>query len=180
MRCFVAAFVAAESARRLQTLARRRLAGLLEAGSLRLVPLANLHVTVWFLGDIDTATAVRIETAVADLNADTTLAAVAGIGGFPQPSAARVVAAELAPQPELAAWRRALVSEFRASLRGGPEGLREAERYRPHVTLARNRRPVCLPQRPVSVSLQLRLNPPVLYRSDPSPTGVRYRPVALS
>jgi 2'-5' RNA ligase len=107
--------------------------------------------------------------AVARLGGHPVAGRVVGLTGFPRPSAARLLAAELEPQAHLEGWW--------ASLQGLPGG--EDRGFRPHVTVLRFRRPRAfrpssLPQ-PVAVNLE----PPQLYRSDQTRDGVRYRPVTL-
>ncbi len=172
MRCFVAAFVAADSARALHELARELLGPLLAEGVLRLLPMENLHVTLRFLGEVDAGAVAGLEAAVAALEGAPSRASVTSIGGFPEPACARLVAAELAPQAQLAAWARALGAA------PGAGGCVERG-FRPHVTLARSRRSLTLAPLAMPAPLWLALQPPALYRSDPSRTGmVRYRKVA--
>lgn len=170
VRCFVAAFITAESAPRLQAMAREHLDPRLLTGRAgRSVPLENYHVTLKFLGEIAEPVMREAQDAVDALEGHRVHGEAIGLTGLPRPRSPRIVAATLAAQPALEAWWRTLQERLGAEERG----------FRPHVTLLRLRRPrfvrpVLLPD-PVEVSL----DPPRLYRSDQSAEGVRYRPLVL-
>lgn len=175
MRCFVATFLEADSAR----LLRGAYAAWAKSGGLsrrrRDVPVENYHVTLKFLGEIERAAAADAVAAVAELSGTALETAVTGFNGFPRAGAARVVVAELGTQDELARWWAALDARLGT----------EDRRFRPHVTLGRlHGPPVRLdPQphlQPPLTPLAIALGPPRLYRSDTGPGGVRYRPVSRS
>jgi len=169
VRCFVATFLAPESARRLRSAARAGAGGLLRRPDARQVPLENYHVTLKFLGEVGEDALPEALEAVASLAAHGVVARVTGLIGLPRAGAARLLAAEMAPQPDLHAWWTALQARLGA----------EERPFRPHVTVLRLRRsrafaPAALPE-PVTVELAH----PRLYRSDEGADGVRYRPVSL-
>jgi 2'-5' RNA ligase len=78
-----------------------------------------------------------------------------------------MLAVELEPGPQLAAWHAQLCRAWPVA---APE-----RTYRPHVTLARSRRPLAMPEVDCPVST-LALDAPRLYESLTLPTGASYRP----
>ena len=168
VRCFAAAFLTRESARRLQAVARESLGPRLwQSDHARRVPLANYHVTLKFLGALTEPAAAAALRAVEDLAGRELEARATGLRGFPQRRSARLVAAELETHPSLEAWWAALQKRLGAEDRG----------FRPHVTVLRLRRP--RPFRPLTLAepVSLVLCAPRLYRSDQTGEGVRYAPV---
>lgn len=136
----------------------------------------NLHLTLHFLGELPVA---ELAAVAALLRARASglapiAGSLAGVGGLPSPTRARVVVAGIRTRPRFADW----VTRLRDGL--GELGLpREARRFRPHVTLGRVRRP---PLRGVRVDLPLPATPfeareIVLYRSELLPEGARYTPL---
>lgn len=118
-------------------------ATVLPARTFRLARAEGLHVTLVFLGDVPHAhlalLARALEEAVAPLPAPAL--ELAGAGAFPDLRAARVLwvgLAELVPGRLAAA--RAAVLEACARVGLAPDAA-ERERFHPHVTLARPRRP---------------------------------------
>lgn len=168
MRCFVAAFVQAESARRLHDAAVACLdEDLVRAPGARPVPLANYHVTLKFLGPIAPAAMRRALEAVDGLDGRETAAEAGVVAGFPRLRSARLAAAVLRPHDALQAWWHALQQTLGV----------EHRRFRAHVTVLRFRRPCALAPRNLPEPVPLLLGPPTLYRSDPAGPGVAYRPV---
>lgn len=169
MRCFVGAFVAAESARRLQDALDGwfESAGRHGARHWRRVPLENLHLTLKFLGAIPPPAAAEALAAVAALEGHGVRATCTAVGGFPRSRAARLVAAELVPDGVLEDWW----TELEARL--GAEG----RRFRPHVTLARRHRPGMARLQAFDEPLAVELLAPALYLSETLSEGARYRPV---
>ncbi len=104
----------------------------------RWIPDANLHVTIWFLGEIaDEATAVLIEQLRGPLPVSPFELAVRGCGAFPRSGVPRVLWIGTAEGT-------AAVVDAHAALavRLAPLGYRpEARAYSPHVTMARVKEP---------------------------------------
>ncbi|MFU8816462.1 MAG: 2'-5' RNA ligase family protein [Pseudomonadales bacterium] len=172
VRCFVAATVVAESARRLRAAflalypefaAPRRRSGPV----VRAVPLENFHVTLKFLGQVPEDQLPGLVRQVAELPAEAVRAAVVGFAGLPRASRAQAVVADLAPHPQLTAWKQRLELDLGV----------EDRPFRPHVTLFRCRRPGAFAAAALACPLSLQLRAPRLYRSDQLPGGVRYTPL---
>lgn len=174
MRAFVAIPIPAQLADELAGYA----AGAAAALGGRALPSANLHVTVHFLGPVDDGGAEPLRTALA--------AACATVAPF----ALRLAGATLAPQrrprmiwarldapPELAGLARAVAAA------AGPfaPGAREPRTAKPHVTLARMRRP---PPRATglpplsSAGAEIAVEACTLVRSDLGRDGARYTTLA--
>ncbi len=170
IRCFVAAFLTAESAALLQAALREvvdpRLLGRRVA---RVVPTGNYHVTLKFLGDTEPAALPAALAAVQALSGHDVSAEVPAVTGFPRARGARLVAAELADHPGLEAWWAALGARLGS----------EHRPFRPHVTVLRLRRPRTVGRAELSPTLPVTLTAPRLYRSDQADAGVRYSPVVL-
>ncbi|MBK81286.1 MAG: RNA 2',3'-cyclic phosphodiesterase [Gammaproteobacteria bacterium] len=162
VRCFVGAFLEPGDAERLRAAARRLLG---DAG--RLLPAANHHVTLKFLGDVEPRNLAEALDRVARLGAVPLQVSLPAVVGFPAPDRSRMAVAEVADDGTLAAWHAALNDAF------GSEG----RPFRPHVTLMRYRRPRPLARTPVDPPLLVSLGAPRLYRSDRDRAGARYRPV---
>ncbi|MEA1904222.1 MAG: RNA 2',3'-cyclic phosphodiesterase [Actinomycetota bacterium] len=141
----------------------------------RRVPPDNWHLTVRFLGDIDTVTYERFLVgleAVSGLGSFTI--ELDGLGAFPKQAKATVLWAGLSRgEAELATLNE--VAEEAAQ----GAGLAPEERpYRPHLTLSRIRPPRDvhhLIEEPVSVGWRCRSL--VVYRSVPQKGGVKYEPL---
>lgn len=171
VRAFVAAFVSAADAKRLQAASIASLdASLLNHRDVRLVPPPNYHVTLKFLGEVEQAALADAARAVASLPARETSARASGLTGLPRSAGARLMAAELSREADLQAWWSALQSLLGTESRG----------FRPHVTVVRFRRPRRCAATPLPEALTVTLGPPRLYRSDQTRDGVRYSPVVLT
>jgi 2'-5' RNA ligase len=169
LRCFVGAFITAESARRLQTVVLARLGrDLLAARSTRQVPRADYHVTLKFLGELSSAAVPQVLSVVDSLGGHPLTGQVAGLTGFPRSARARLVAAELAEHAQLGAWWSQLEARFGA----------ENRPFRPHVTVVRLGRPRSFEPIVLPEPMELALEAPRLYRSDRTAERARYRPVA--
>jgi 2'-5' RNA ligase len=160
IRCFVGAFVAAESAERLA-------AGLRIPPGLRRIDQSTWHVTLKFLGSIDVHRIPEVLDAVDELHGRPVEAAACALVGLPRASYARVVAVELEEPFWLADWAGRLAERF------GPEG----RPFRPHVSVARSRRPIRFPRVEWLEPLRIRLEGPALYRSHLDGQGARYERV---
>ncbi len=197
MRCFVAAFVAAASAQRLQALYRRQwpLADADRQGSRtrpaarRDVPWGNYHVTLRFFGEVGDEQVPLLAERLKGLvgfpdgqrggpaTAEPLSVPVTGFAGLPAARRARLAAAMLAPHPTLSAWADAL-----AAITEPGSALPESGRpFRPHVTVSRFRRQRPFPESSLTdpdagrpEALILTLEPPALYRSETRPDGARY------
>jgi len=145
----------------------------------RWVPATRMHVTLKFFGDVDVGLGPALGDAIGPLaeGERTIRVAYAGLSGFPDPGAARVVVALL----DDGAGEVRRIAEGVEQAVGKLGFQREARELRPHVTLARLDRPsdvgpwleaVRLPVAPVT------LTELVLYRSDFGAAGHEY--VALS
>jgi RNA 2',3'-cyclic 3'-phosphodiesterase len=161
MRCFIGVFPCTDSAERLSE-------AVLLPQLARPVPAQNYHVTLRFLGEIVAEDVPAVLAAVAELDGGRVEALVTGFVGFPSPVRARLIAAELAAPPELTAWAEQLAER---------RGTGDQRLFRPHITVARLRRPARIDAWAPSEPLHLRFEPPALYRSCPVPGGVRYEPV---
>jgi len=106
-----------------------------QSGGLTWVPPDNLHLTLRFLGEIDSLTLERVRDAVAVAAAAIPPFTVnlGGLGGFPTGRVPRVLWASVATGGERI---EALFAELEAALvaRGIPGEIRA---FHPHVTLAR-------------------------------------------
>jgi RNA 2',3'-cyclic 3'-phosphodiesterase len=142
---------------------------------LRLVPPANAHLTLRFLGASTPAQIARVSTLLAPAAAacPSGTAAASGLALFPPRGAPRVLALVLDLPAGLAALQRRCED---AALQAGFAP--EARPFRPHVTLGRwsgrAPRPALPPLEPFAVPLDRLL----LYRSDAGPRGVVYTPLA--
>jgi len=138
----------------------------------------NLHVTLRFLGSVDEATLGRVREALAEAAAEVGpfRLALAGFGGFPSPSAPRVLWVGVTDGAEPLGALHARV-EAALARRGLPP---EGRAFHPHVTLGRAREP-----RGVSGIAELlegrgeplgetRVEAVHLMRSDLDPGGARY------
>lgn len=163
MRCFVGAFLEPDAAARLT-----RLVPDIEG----FTPVArnNLHVTLLFLGERTEDQACQAWKCVQALSADPLCCELMALTGLPRASRATVQVAELHPHPTLTRWHVALSDQV------GP-----ADRpFRPHVTVARSRRPRVVAALPLSPGFLIQLRPPALYRSETLATGARYSELTFS
>jgi len=124
-------------------------------------------VTLRFLGPRPTAEALDVARWLAELEAVQMDCEILRLTGLPRPSGARVLALELESTATLDAL------QVRLSERFGPPD----RPFRPHVTVARSRRPRRVRTEPLMPGLHVRLQPPRLYRSDTLPEGARYCPI---
>lgn len=140
----------------------------------RLVPHANYHVTLRFIGDVSSAEAPALLAAVAELDGHALECATGPLIGFPRPARARVVALGLRPSATLLAW-----AEVLAGLNSDSDLDTETDTrtFLPHVTLARIRGTIRVPELDGLAGLELNLDPPALFESVPVNGGVRYQPV---
>jgi 2'-5' RNA ligase len=136
-----------------------------------------MHVTLKFLGSMDEARLAEMARALAPLDGGSApRARRGGLIGFPSERRARVLAVAIDdPLGEVAALATKI--ETHAATLDVP---REERAYSPHVTLARARDPFPLRRwagarvEPGDVAF-----PSVsLYRSDSTPSGARYTPLA--
>ena len=185
MRCFVACFLTAESALRLQ--AQLRTAWRPPARA-RLVPHANYHVTLKFIGDVRPTDAPALLAAVAALDGHALRCTTGPVTGFPRPARARVIAVGLEPASPLVAWADALsglnpAPELGTGSGPGPETVPEPgpemehRPFVPHVTVARIRGAMRVPKLDDLAGLELTLEAPSLFESVPVNGGVRYQRV---
>ena len=161
MRCFIGAFLTDESA--------AAVADLVPAcPGFRPVPAQNLHVTLRFLGARPVTEALDAARWLTDLAPGAVDCDVLCLTGLPRPWRARVLALELQSTAVLDALQELLSERF-----GPPD-----RPFRPHVTVARSRRPRRVETQPLTSDLRVWLRPPRLYRSETLPGGARYSPVA--
>ncbi|MDZ7669204.1 MAG: 2'-5' RNA ligase family protein [Gammaproteobacteria bacterium] len=178
MRCFVAAFLTPASAVELHSAFRAVYPedeSALPQARMRRVPLDNYHVTLKFIGEAAEADLPALLGAVADLpggndRTGTIVTEMRRFVGFPRPAAARMAVGELPPDLRLQTWASELEAALGASDRA----------FRPHVTVARFRRPVAFPVTELDRPLCLELQLPALYRSEQTGSGVRYRRVTAA
>jgi 2'-5' RNA ligase len=164
LRCFIATFVSAESAATL-------------AGRLRLPPgvrpvdPAAWHVTLRFLGSVPPAALPELLTVVADLHGHPLEVIVTGFVGLPRWAAARVIAGAIAEDAGLRAWAEQVAACVHVRFGPGDHA------FRPHVTVARSRRPIRFRAQALAAPVAIRLEPPGLYRSRVGQDGARYERV---
>jgi len=164
LRYFIATFVGAESAVAL-------------AGRLRLPPGVRpvdpsaWHVTLRFLGSVPPAALPELLAVVADLHGHALQVMVTGFVGLPRWAAARVIAGAIAGEAGLTAWAEQVAA--RVQVRFGPGD----HAFRPHVTVARSRRPVRFRAQELAEPIAIRLGPPGLYRSRLGQEGARYEQI---
>ena len=158
-----------------------RLADLAGDFKARWIPGSNLHITVWFFGEVsDEAAAILIEQLRPPLRVPVFELAVRGCGTFPRSGAPRVLWIGTAEgTPSMVAAHAALIARL-APLNYLPE----ARAYSPHVTMARVREP----GRRARVVRQALADEPAdcgctiagaltLFRSRLSPQGAVYEPL---
>ncbi len=105
----------------------------------RLVPERNLHLTLRFLGEVDESEVARLLGAIESSVAahPPFEATLAGPGTLPGGSRARVAHLGIEPDPRLDALRSDVADGVEAVLGLEPE----SRPFRPHLTIARTRRP---------------------------------------
>lgn len=172
-------FALAPSADVAEDIARdgRTLCAGLQPAPRRVISAEHLHLTVRFLGRVDTDTRVKLETMAAETVA-TLPAPWVELGGpvlLPSPARPRVLA--------FAAKATATLKRLAASLEGiaTDAGLPpERRRFHPHITIARlRRRPAPWPPPAVGSRRRFRSDALVLFQSRSDPAGVSYEPRAL-
>jgi 2'-5' RNA ligase len=156
---------------------RRRLAHRVDA---RWIPAANLHITVWFVGDKDDTDAQAILDVFQKPFSETAFPiALAGLGMFPATGAPRVFWLGLSSGADRIQQVHQEIAE-----RVGPLGIElESRPFSPHVTIARIReiRPGERPRQlreeltaiPAPVG-QFRVDAVTVFRSRLSPKGSSY------
>jgi 2'-5' RNA ligase len=163
LRCFVAAFLEPGAGARLSRLVP-------EIEGFTPVARKNLHVTLLFLGERTEDQAYQAWKCVQALSAEPLRCELMALTGLPRPGRATVQVAELHPHPALTRWHAALT-----------DGVGPADRpFRPHVTVARSRRPRVVATLPLSPTTLIQLRPPALYRSETLATGARYSELTFS
>ena len=153
------------------------------SGALRWIPEANLHLTIWFIGEVTAARAPAVLEALRPPFAESPFnLRIAGLGVFPSSGRPRVVWMDV--REGTAALAR-LHDEVGARLR--PLGFRPEERpYAAHLTLARIKEP--LPQEARSILRGLlkkvqsdagacRVDSVTVFRSRTAPKGAIYEPL---
>lgn len=172
VRAFLAAALADATRERLRALT----AGWAEGfPGLRLVPPANAHVTLRFLGQATPAQLDRVSTRVAPAAAARAAGAAraTGLALFPPRGAPRVLALALGLPAGLAALQR----ECEAAARDAGFAP-EPRAFRAHLTLGRWGRRAPRPPLPPLEPFEVPLDRVVLYRSDAGPGGVTYTALA--
>lgn len=139
MRLFAAVELGAEALLALRTAVARVRKAAPDQSGLRWLDSSGWHLTLQFFGEVDAARVATLSeacTAAAGTSAPFTLT-LAGLGAFPRPERARVVWVGVQRgATELEALARALWAHT------GDLGFEpEARVFRPHVTLARARKP---------------------------------------
>ena len=142
---------------------------------LRLVPPANAHLTLRFLGASTPTQIDRVSTLLAPAAAACPAgsATASGLTLFPPRGSPRVLALVLELPAGLAALQRRCED---AALQAGFAP--EARPFRPHVTLGRWSGRAPRPALPPLAPFAVPLGRVVLYRSDAGPRGVAYTPLA--
>ena len=184
LRTFLAIPLSRPAREKLWDLARSLNAGIeRHRGSVKLVKPESMHMTLKFLGDVDRALVPEIcsEVGKAVEAVQPFSYTLSGIGFFGAPSRPRVLfvkASEGAKDLEALAK---LVEQ--ACLRLGFEA--EARPFKPHLTLARFKRP---PRRPLpallggtghDISLVQAVDRVILYKSDLTPKGAFYEELGV-
>ena len=117
----------------------------------------GLHLTLAFIGDVDSSAQRRIEAALETVTAPGLRVALHGLGCFPPRGAPRVLWTGASPRDEIGVLARAV---RRALERAGSPS--ERRKFMPHVTIARFRRP------PLSAELERYLGAHSLFRTPPA------------
>lgn len=164
VRCFIASFLDPDCAAQLHAHLNAVRAA---AQALRWLPAENYHITLQFLGNIDTVQLTQWHARIAALDGHRLRCHAAGWRGYPSSRKARAIALTLAPCPELRNWHQLLS--------GQESGEATGKNFEAHITVARHKRGVTLPELPNLQGTQLELLAPALYESETLPTGARYR-----
>jgi RNA 2',3'-cyclic 3'-phosphodiesterase len=179
IRAFLALELDATSLRRVARVAERLRMGS-GAPSATWVPSARMHVTLKFMGELPAATVVPLTSAVRPLVEERPApkASAFRLDAFPTTQRAQVIVLELLdPSGEIA--RLAKKVEAAANECGLPQELRP---FRPHVTLARLKRPFDARRwlRPelAAMSGECCVASLTLVRSELAPTGPTHTPLA--
>lgn len=150
--------------------------------TLRWVNPANLHLTLVFLGDVDTRHIPLLRRALDETKPKHQAFEIElkGVGVFPNPSSPRVFWAGISNPAPLAALRGTLLGALPSMLNV------EAGQFSPHVTLARIKAPepgqadtlkqLAQAQRQTVFGISP-VSQVILYKSDLLPQGPRYTPV---
>ena len=144
-------------------------------GAIRLVRPQGIHLTLRFLGDTSPTQVDSLRPRLAEAAAlcPPAEARVAGLGTFPERGSPRVLWLGLSvPSPVLDLQHAC----ERAARAAGFE--REERPFRAHLTLGRWRERAARPELPVADLGATRLETLVLFRSDLSPGGAVYTPLA--
>jgi 2'-5' RNA ligase len=160
-RCFIATFVSGESAVALA--ARLRL-----PPGVRPVDPVAWHVTLRFLGAVPPAALPGLLALVTDLQGHALQVTVTGFVGLPRWAAARVIAGAIAEHEALGAWAEHVAARVHVQFGPGDHA------FRPHVTVARSRRPIRFRAQQLAEPVAIWLEPPGLYRSRLGHEGARY------
>ena len=93
---------------------------------------ANLHLTLRFVGEVETPVAEDLAARLAQIAAEAFPVQLDGVGHFTRKGQAAALWARVLPEPELEALRHKVERACEAAGLG-----RETRRFTPHVTLAR-------------------------------------------
>jgi 2'-5' RNA ligase len=180
LRAFVALDIRPEDIERVAAIARRlRESPLCPAPRASWTAASKMHVTLKFLGQLDTTAVAPLGDALRPLAAKTPPLALraARLGAFPSPTRATVIVVEL-DEPTGSLARLAQHTESIAEPFGVP---RESRPYRPHLTLARIRAPTnaqtWLASEPATSVGTCTATDLVLYESAVTPQGATYTPL---
>lgn len=102
----------------------------------RWVDMAQLHLTLQFIGEVDSGTAEDVTVALSTVDAQSFEMRLKGVGHFPPRKDARVLWVGVDAGPQLLALQRRIAD---ALAEVGVE--EEKRRFHPHVTIARFREP---------------------------------------
>ena len=146
----------------------------------RWMPPESLHLTIRFIGEVDGGTAQDIAEALDGIDASPFALTLTGIDTFGQGEAARVLWVGVEREPALLELRERVESALRFA------GIApDAQKYIPHVTLARLKKPsVGALMRQIAANSPLRLGPVafdrfILYSSWSQAEGPFYREEAV-
>ena len=132
----------------------------------RLIPADNLHVTLCFLGNVADDQRERLLLSAARLDGVSTVADICELTGYPSPSRATTIVATLTENPLLFDWRNRFLDDW--------PGARSNHQFAAHITLARSRHRIRVPQATGWSELKIELMPPEVYVSTTLATGAIY------